>query len=356
VSRWLRLILLAALLVGLFAWAYNLGNQGTGGSLAELETIGNGVDVAVLTSDPAVSVSTNLTVLPPASWLLSITLTGPQPKGEQVQRGKVLIVLSGGLRLNQDVRDQLTKAGFPVRSYASKQFPWTITPTSTTTIEVPYAGTSETGYVTDLRDLIGDLPPTLVAHTSAGVDMAAPSVGQPYIDCPPKSLHHFCAVSPTDLSGLIDGTNGWHGREAAAPDQSAVLEALPTGNWSIISANPPPKSQGETWTWSDWPEITHRTVIHFASTDQQRSSQRDVLWSGVIFGIVGGVTATWLTSLGTIVRRRPAEERRERLPPPTASAARANGRLSGYSSCWSLGFSSPSGACGANALLQSLPD
>jgi len=146
--------------------------------------------------------------------------------------------------------------------------------------------------------------------------MAAPPVGQPYIDCPPNSRHHFCAVSPADLNSLIDGTDGWHGREAAAPDQSAVLEALPIGNWSITSANLPPKSQGTTWIWSDWPDILHRAVIHFTSTDQQRSSQRDVLWSGVIFGIVGGVVATWLTNLGTIVRRRPAEGRPERLPSP----------------------------------------
>ena len=88
--RLLRLIFSAALILGLFAWAYDLGNQGTGGSLDDLQTIGNGLDIAVLTSDPAVSVTTDLTVLPPDSWILRVTPTGPQPKGTQVRRGKIL--------------------------------------------------------------------------------------------------------------------------------------------------------------------------------------------------------------------------------------------------------------------------
>jgi hypothetical protein len=315
VSRWLRLIILAALLLGFFAWAYELGNQGTGSSLSELQTIGNGLDLAVLTSDPAVSVATQLTVIPPDNWQLTITPTGPQLKGKQVRHGKILIVLSSGLQLDSYAKDQLIEAGSPVRSYASKQLPWTITPTPTTTIEVPYSGTSEGGYYTDLNYLIGDLPPTLVAHTSAGVDMAAPSVGQPFIECPPKSRHYFCAISPVDLSSLIDGTDGWHGREGPGPGQSAVLEALPIGNWSITSANSLPKSQGKSWIWSDKVNIIDRTIIHFSSTDQQESSQRDVLWSGVILGIVGGVVATWLTNLGAVFRR-PDEKKPERLPLP----------------------------------------
>jgi len=318
VPGWLRLILSGALLLGLFAWAYHLGNQGTGGSLADLQTIGNGLDVAVLTSDPTVSVATNLAVLPPDDWQLRISLNGPALKGKQIQRGKILIVLSDGLSVDSDVKEQLMTAGFAVRSYASKKFPWTIFPAAATTVEVPYAGTSNTGYVTDLSFLIGGLPPDLVAHTSVGVDMAAPSAGQPFINCPPKSRHLFCAVSLENPGNLIDGTDGWYGRETQAPDQSAVLEALPTGNWSITSANPPPQSQGQTWNWSDNPEILGRTVIHFSSTDQQASSQRDILWSGVIFGIVGGVVATWLTTLGTIVRRRPDKERTEQLPPSEA--------------------------------------
>jgi hypothetical protein len=314
VPRWLRLILSGALILGLFAWAYDLGNKGTGGSLNELQTIGNGLDVAVLTSDPAVSVSMDLTVLPPDNWILRVTPIGPQPKGTQVRPGKILIVLSNGLSLRPDVKDQLIKAGIPVRNYASKRFPWTFTPSLATTIEVPYSGTSEAGYVTTLNSLVGDLPPTLVAHTSVGVDMAGPSVGQTYMNCPPKSRHRFCVVSPADLSGLIDGTDGWHGSEQLG--STAVLEAQPTGNWSITSANPPPKSQGTRWIWSDMPVLLGRTVIHFSSTDQQKRSQRDVLWSGVIFGIVGGVVATWLTNLGTTSRRRSVEERPERLPPP----------------------------------------
>jgi hypothetical protein len=314
--RWLRLIFSAVLILGLFALAYDLGNQGTGGSLDELQTIGNGLDVAVLASDPAVSVTTDLTVLPPNDWQLRVTPAGPQPKGTQIRRGKILIVLSGGLGLPSYVKDELIQAGIPVKNYASKRFPWTYTPSPATTIEVPYTGTSEGGYVTNLNSLVGDLPPTLVAHTSAGVDMAAPSVGQPYIDCPPKSRHHFCAVSPTDLSSLIDGTGGWHGWEAGPDQPAASLEALPPGDWFITSANPPPQSQGQEWVWSDRPDILGRTVIHFSSTDQQKSSQRDVLWSGVIFGIVGGVAATWLTNLGTTSRRRSVEEKPERAPPP----------------------------------------
>ena len=62
----------------------------------------------------------------------------------------------------------MIKAGIAVRNYASKQFPWTFTPTSATTIEVSYSGTSESGYVTNLNYLIGDLSPTLVAQTSVG--------------------------------------------------------------------------------------------------------------------------------------------------------------------------------------------
>jgi len=155
--------------------------------------------------------------------------------------------------------------------------------------------------------------------------MAAPTVGQPFIDCPPKSRHYFCAVSPTDLSDLIDGTDGWHGSEQ--PGAVAFLEAQPTGSWSITSANPPPKSQGQTWVWSDKPDIMDRTVIHFSSTDRQKSSQRDLLWSGVIFGIVGGVVATWLTNLGTISRRRrPVGERPEQLPPPQLEGRHSAGK------------------------------
>ena len=194
--RWLRLIFSAALILGLFAWAYDLGNKGTGGSLNELQTIGTGLDVAVLTSDPAVLVTMDLTVLPPDNWILRVTPTGPQTKGTQVRRGKILVVLSSGLSLRPDVKDQLIKAGIPVRNYASKRFPWTSTPSPATTIEVPYSGTSERGYVTNPYALVGDLPPTLVAHTSVGVDMAGPSVGHPYINCPPKSSHQYCAVSP----------------------------------------------------------------------------------------------------------------------------------------------------------------
>jgi hypothetical protein len=242
---------------------------------------------------------------------------GPQRKGTPVQRGKILIVVSGDLRLSSYNKSQLIKAGIPVRHYASKRFPWTYTPSPATTIEVSYSGSSETGYVTDLDNLIGNLPPALVAHTSVGVDMAAPSVGQPLIDCPPKSRHNFCAVSPADLSRPIDGTDGWHGSEQLRPGQSvASLEALPSGNWSITAANPPPKTQGRSWIWSDMPHTADRPLIHFSSTAQQKRSQRDVLWSGVIFGIVGGVVATWLTNLGTAFRRRPIEERPERLPPP----------------------------------------
>lgn len=314
--RWLRLIFLGALVLGLFTWAYELGNQGTGGSLDELQTIGNGLDVAALTSDPAVSVTMDLTVLPPDTWILRITPMGPQLKGKQVRRGKILIVLSDGLRLDPDARDQLTKARIPVRNYASKQFPWTFTPSSATTIEVPYFGTSQLGYATNLDHLIGGLSPTLVAHTSVGVDMAAPSVGQPFINCPQNSRHFFCAVSPTDLSSLIDETGGWHGSEQRESDHSAAasLEAQPIGNWYITSANPPPKSQGGTWIWSDKPDILDRTIIRFSSSDQQEKSQRDVLWSGVIFGIVGGVVATWLTNIG-VAFRRSTRERSERLPP-----------------------------------------
>jgi len=309
---------LAALILGLFVWAYHLGNQGTGGSLDELQTIGNGLDVAVLTSDPALSVTTDLTVLPPDSWQLKVTLIGPQPKASQVRRGSILIVLSGDLHLDSFAKDQLIKARIPVRNYASKRFPWTFSPSAATTIEVPYTGTSEEGYVTDLNYLIGDLPPTLVAYTSTGVEMAAPTVGQPFIDCPTKSHHHFCAVSPTNLSGLIDGNDGWHGSgEQPGPNRSAaVIQALPIGNWSITSANPPAKSQRRAWLWSDNPEILDRPVIQFSSIDQQKRNQRDVLWSGVIFGIVGGVVATWLTNLGITARRRPAKERPERPPPP----------------------------------------
>jgi hypothetical protein len=312
--RWLRLIFSAAVILGLFVWAYHLGNQGTGGSLDERQTVSNGLDVAVLTSDPAVSVTIDLAVLPPDNWQLTVTPTGPQVKGTQVRRGKILIVLSDGLRLPSYVKDQLFKAGISVKNYASKQFPWTFTPSSAMTIEVPYSGTSERGYSTDLNYLVGDLSPTLVAYTSTGADMVAPSLGQPFIDCPPKSRHHFCAVSPTNLSSLIDGNDGWHGSEQLG--SAASLNALPIGNWSLTSAYPPPKSQGRTWTWSDEPEILDRAVIHFSSTDQQKRNQRDVLWSGVIFGIVGGVVATWLTNIGVSSRRRPIVEGPERLPPP----------------------------------------
>ena len=102
-----------------------------------MQSIGNGLDGAVLTSDPAVSVSTNLTVIPPDGWQLTVTPVGIQLKGAQVRHGRILIVLSGGLLVAPFAEAQLIKTGVPVKHYSSKLFPWTISPSAATTIEVP---------------------------------------------------------------------------------------------------------------------------------------------------------------------------------------------------------------------------
>lgn len=283
---------------GLAVWATRLGATATGSLPASLDAP---AAITVWVSDPRWHVAPELDV---AQHTWTVSLSSPQDSSFDATdpTAEAVIVLWGAARL-VDPHPEFGFLGTPF-SYSEVQVP--------VAQESEYAGseglpsevtvpaqvfaftTREDGVIT------GMAPPGLYAQTSTGWAAYVPDMGTAAL-----TSASTCQVKmrplPAAIAGVLsDGKRPWYG--TTCPPPAARVQLLLGEDESLSSSTFPPtsavSSNGDpVWTTSRdsfigsyltgfWVDVFDPAVA--------AAAQRDLLISGILFGISGGLVATWI--------------------------------------------------------------
>ena len=140
--------------------------------------------------------------------------------------------------------------------------------------------------------------------------IVVPTIGRPVIDdCTGAGAPRACGVSTTDFSQVSSAPGRtWFGAVGPPTAGSVRIDLRLSGDWQLGAANPRPEVSGDRLVWAaDRSQSAHDGVdFEILSPNVARSSQRSLLWAGILFGIGGSLVASSILAVGGILLRSPA--------------------------------------------------
>ncbi len=311
-GRLSRIVLAAAVVGGAALFCFWLGldyaHKASGGeSPGEFGVTEVGTPIAVFSSDPTVRFNLVLDVTP-YSWALHLV-----PVFDLANRPEslaALVVASDGWHLDlSGFEDILRQKGLEVSYRRGAPALWLDRgPHDLQLLLVRFVRT-EYGYV-GVPNIPAGPGDKAVYRTPAGKRIVVPTIGRPLVDCAGAGVPRPCGVSTTDFS-LVSATPGgtWFGAVGPSTAGSVGIELSLYGDWQLGAANPRPEVSDDGIFWaSDESSWSHDGVdFEILSTNLAQSSQRNLLWAGILFGIGGSLVASTIVALGGAVLRSRAE-------------------------------------------------
>lgn len=274
---------LAILTLGTFIGLHVLGNP-----RSPLDLPDDGVDIAVLSSDPAVNMGIAVDVTP-ESWVIFII---PVPSTHEALPKK----LTAALIVSKDWYLRAVDSRY--RQSIDKGFiaPWLFKPTDAQVIQVP---------ISDFTPGVFTLGPrNFYSRTSDGASLVIPSIGRPSTSCR-YSFNNQCSRRKSYDGPIRAAGKSWYGsaRSYSTAEARVTLDLI--APWSLISAFPAATETATAQMRSDAPswsgsQSTTRLVADVSSPGTAGNTQVWLLAAGVLFGIGGGVVATWITNWGYV--------------------------------------------------------
>jgi hypothetical protein len=324
-----------ALIGGLLTWGILLGMTATG----SLPPAPVGAQITVWVSDPRWHVAPKL-VISQGTWTVGLTSTNANSFGRTDPDAEAIIVLWGDARLGDPHSGFLSAGGIAPHAIEQAQIP--VSEAS------PYTGDGSPGSTVPVQVLsitarnyyaLGDAvqssipasgtpPPDLYAQTSSGWAAYVPGMGPAGIalrgDCHVKASPVPAAI----VNMLSGGRRTWYG--VTCPPPASIVELDLGENESLGSSTFPPTSLFPTNDNPEWTSSTSANVLlghlegFWVDVNDPviaAAAQRDLLYSGVLYGIAGGILAAWLVA-GVTFAVSKATERAAPTEPPDGDAAR----------------------------------
>jgi hypothetical protein len=329
---WLAVASQIAFIGGLFAWGYYLASDATGSPSADvtaaittwvsapgwqvapiLTTNGNSSQISLHNSEPGNALS------PPLDVQVVVVLWGDAQFTDLHPDCVSLITIQDCNRpLSSAQYQQLQVPRAQALNYLGRED--ILGPTVPAQIfRVPLRG-DDFGSV---FPLVGRVSPSIYTMTSTGWTVFVPTIG------PPGASSGSCSSDPAPLPAAIAtaiGSNqqGWYGTGCPTPEVFLQLGA----DERFSDSTQPPTINGDFPAWTDQPQPPIKFVvpvvggfwIDVADPDIAAATQRDLLFAGVLYGIAGGVLATWLTAAATVTVKRWSPPRAKPAGPRTDEA------------------------------------
>jgi hypothetical protein len=313
-GRLSRLVVAAVVVGGAAAFCFCLGlryaHEASGESPGEFGVIDVGTPIAVFSSDPTVQFDISL-VVSPLSWTLSLRPLAAQDGPASVS---ALVAVSEGWHLDLTGSEEvLEESGIGVSYRTGVGAAWLDEgPHQFQLLRVPFTRT-ESGYLSGGRygQGIARIPAgpgeRAVYRTPAGKRVVVPSLGRPPLDCALNDPRP-CGISDANFTAPAKGAEkAWFGPAGPSAGSSIRVELILYGDWQLGAANPPPDVTDDRITWTSGQfDVTFRSLdFEILSTNQAASSQRNLLWAGILFGIGGSLVASTIVALGAALLRSP---------------------------------------------------
>ncbi len=280
-------VIVAALTLAILALGTFIGRHVLGNPRSVFDIPSNGVDIAVLSSDPTVAMGITVDVTP-ESWEIFII---PVPLTHEALPKKLTAALIVSqdwyLRVDSEYRQSIEK-GFIA--------PWLFKPTDAQVIQVS---------VSDSTPGVFTLAPkNFYSRTFDGASLVIPSIGRPSTSCR-YSYNHQCSRRKPYNGPIRAAGKSWYGSDRSYSTAEARVTLDLITPWSLISAFPDATETADALMSSNAPSWsgsrdTTRLVADVSSPATVSNSQVWLLAAGVLFGIGGGVVATWVTNWGQI--------------------------------------------------------
>ncbi len=310
-GRPFRIVLAAVVVGGAAALCFCLGlryaHKASGGdSPGAFGVTEVGTPIAVFSSDPTVQFDLSVTIAPVKWTLHLVPVLDPVARPGSVD---ALVVVREGWHFDlSGSEDILGEQGMEVSYRRGSPAPWLDRgPHDLQLLLVPFTRTA-TGYagVPTISVGPGD---KAVNRTPAGKRIVVPAIGRPLVECPGPGLPRPCGVSMTDFSqtSSVPG-RAWFGAVGPPLAGSVRIDLVLYGDWQLGAANPRPDGSGDRPVWaSDRFAGTHGGVdLEILSANRAQSSQRGLLWAGILFGIGGSLVASTILALAGVALRSPA--------------------------------------------------
>ena len=307
-GRPFRIFLAAAVVGGAAVLCFCLGlrfaHDAGGESPGEFGVIQGGTPIAVFSSDPTVRFDLALTVAPVAWTLRLMPIFDPAARPASVA---ALVVASEGWHVDvSGYEDILRDRGLEVSYRRESPALWLDRGPHDLQLLLVHFTRTEFGY-TGLSDIPVGPGDKAVYRTPAGRRIVVPTIGHPSVDC--TGVPRPCGVSTADFSQIASAPGStWFGAVGPSNGGSVRIQLFLYGDWQLGAANPRPEVTEDGILWqSDRSLWTHRGVdFEILSATRAQSSQRNLLWAGILFGIVGSLVASTILALAGIALRSPA--------------------------------------------------
>jgi len=314
---WLVVASQIALIGGLFVWGFCLASGATasppaaapaaittwvsarGWKVAPSLTIdGNLSELALINSEPGNALA------PPLDVQVVVVLWGnAQLTDLHLDCASLVAELDCHRPLSTAHYQQLQVPKVQALNYVGSNFPGPTVPAQV--FRVPL----RTDDFASVFPLVGQMSSSLYARTSTGWTVYVPTIAPPAFGKPGS-----CSSAPAPLPAAIAaaiGSNqqGWYGAPCPAPR----VELQTGADEHFSDSTQQPTIEGNVvQLWTNEPQTSKKILdpivgnfwIDVADPDIAAGAQRDLLFAGVLYGIAGGVLATWLTTAATVAVKR----------------------------------------------------
>jgi hypothetical protein len=293
-------------------WANHLAQAETGSLPPFPEAAIN-----VYVSDPRWEVAPSMTIYQD-EWFLSLLATNIAPTDPGA---KAIVVLSGAARLTAP---HYTSYGSPPAPFHAVQLPSEETPTAPSTSRVNWGRGASTvpAQVFEVTapdvykfHLEGAPQPSLIKLTSTGWSAYVPSIGSTAytstVDC-----HSSATALPDAIAKAVGDTqHSWY--KGTCPAWEPGVRLLLGENEHLDRSSLPPNGQTPNdigWdAHSDatghYPGRLPEFSVDVANPAIAAKAQQDLLFAGVLYGLAGGLAASWLVAGVTFLVTKAARTR-----------------------------------------------
>jgi hypothetical protein len=293
-------------IVGLVAWGYWLGSNATGSLPAAPTAV-----ISLSVSDPRWHVAPTLDVAQ-HTWTVGLSSQGGS-FGAADPSAQAVLVLWGAARLTDPhpIHRPLSAAEpgsyrqIQVKSSDATAYTHLFFAGSEVPVQVFVVMARNIYTSRSVLPIIGTVSPGLYAETPTGWTAYVPPIGYP-------SVEGFCKATPHALPAAITGAlqtgqRSWY--DTTCPTQAPSVQLTLGGNENLNSSSLPPASQGFNGNYPLWTNQANSIVrgflpgfwIDVSDPAIAAAAQRDLLFAGVLYGIAGGLMASWLVAGITFV-------------------------------------------------------
>ena len=315
-GRLFRIVLAAVVVGGAAALSFCLGlrfahDASGGGSPGEFGVTEVGTPIAVFSSDPTVRFDLSLTVAPVAWTLHLVPVFDPAaPRPDSVT---ALVVASEGWHLDlSGFEDIVREQGLEVSYRRGSPAVWLDQGPHDLQLLLVHLLADGRPVMSALSTITAGPGDRAVYRTPAGMRIVVPTIGRPVIDdCTGAGAPRACGVSTTDFSQVSSAPGRtWFGAVGPPTAGSVRIDLRLSGDWQLGAANPRPEVSGDRLVWAaDRSQSAHDGVdFEILSPNVARSSQRSLLWAGILFGIGGSLVASSILAVGGIAPQVPCRD------------------------------------------------